>query len=59
VDTVALTLLDQREKSLETKTAFPYRLIEVFGLGGAEVFGAPTKFRGKDWVNLFALAKGP
>jgi len=47
VDAVALTLLDHRGKTLEAKTALPDRLIEVLGLEGSEVFGAPTKFRGK------------
>ena len=59
VDTVALTLLDHRGKSLEAKTSLPDRLIKDLGLGGSKVFGSPTKFRGKDGVNLFTLTKRP
>jgi len=48
VNTYPLTLLNHRGKPLKTKTAFPDRLIKDFGLGGVEVFGAPTKFSSKD-----------
>jgi len=58
-DAVALTLLNHRGEPLEAKTSLADRLIEVLGLRGAKVFGASTKFGGKDGVDLLTLTKGP
>ena len=58
-DAVALTLLDHGGEPLEAETSLPDRLIEVLCLGGSKVFGAPTKFGGKDGVNLLTLTEGP
>ena len=33
VDAIPLTLLNHRRETLETESAFSYRLVQVFGLG--------------------------
>ena len=47
VDAIPLALLDHRGESLKAQSTFPYRLVQVFGLGGAKVFRAVAKFRSK------------
>ena len=52
VDAMPLALLDYRGKSLTAQSTFTYRLVQVFGLGGAKVFRAAAKFRSEDWVDF-------
>ena len=59
MDTVPLTLLDHRGESLEAESTFPDRLVQVFSLRGAKVFGAAAKLRSEDGINFLTVPEGP
>jgi len=55
VDVISLALLDHRGESLKAQSTFPYRLVQIFALGGAKVFRAAAKFRSKDCVDFLTF----
>ena len=44
---------------MEAESTFPDRLVQVFSLRGAQVFGAAAEFRSKDGVDFFTFPEGP
>jgi len=52
-------LLNHRGETLEAESTFPDRLVQVFSLRGAEVFGAAAEFRSKNGVDFFTFPEGP